>query len=101
MSVFEERDAVVERLTEAGWRPDTYGTGAAAASKPSGSKYAGKKSNDDGGSEDVGGKKCKHGQRTRKTGRSKKGTWVGYFCPQRECNPVWDNDQEEDETADF
>lgn len=41
-------------------------------------------------------KTCAHGVRERKSGTSKKGTWVGYFCPQPKgaqdkCDPIWED----------
>lgn len=40
-------------------------------------------------------KTCAHGVRERKSGKSSKGTWVGYFCPQPKgasdkCDPIWE-----------
>jgi hypothetical protein len=32
---------------------------------------------------------CEHGERDVKTGRSAKGDWKGYFCPEKVCDPVW------------
>lgn len=62
-------------------------TGASGgASKASGgSGWGGKKPAASGGSK----YECEHGERDVKTGRSAKGDWKGYFCPEKVCDPVW------------
>jgi hypothetical protein len=101
LEVFKARDEVAERLTENGWTPaPEYGgksqynnNRSSYSKKPSKSAQTDRDDDSDGDS-----KSCRHGRRVKKSGTSKKGPWTGYFCKARECDPVWDND---DDTADF
>jgi hypothetical protein len=54
------------------------------ASKPASGGWKGKSSATSGSKFE-----CEHGERDVKTGRSAKGDWKGYFCPEKVCDPVW------------